>query len=525
MHITLINPPQAFTKYQVAADVALPLGIAYLAAVAQQKKHQVTAVDAVGEAPEKQSPYKADYGIRGLNFDDISSRVPNNTGLIGISNLFTFAFPVVLDLTKKLKEDHPDVPIVLGGAHPSATAEDTLRNDSVDYVIKGEGEVTLFELLDHLEGRKQLSEIDGVGYKVNGVPFATCKEKLIQDLDALPFPARELFPQENYWETKEGHGPTEGKWTPMLSSRGCPYGCTYCTPGLWLRKWRQRSSKNTVDEMEYCYKKWGITQFQFEDENMTVSKERMLEFADEILKRKLPITWNTPNGVRASVTDKEMVQRMKDSGCNHLVVAPESGSKRVLTEIAMKTQPLESVTSVVKNAHDVGIKTACYFILGLPGEKREDMQMTVDYACDLAKIGLDEVAFSLFIPLPGSPLYDKLKAEGKIDYNYASLVSMGDLGKAVSWNDEISSEELQKWRRKAYLKFHMTRALHHPGATLRMMTNVLKGKQETKTERVLESFIKRMTKPYKRKEWLVDVSDYNLKVEKTPVSAIVPVKK
>lgn len=502
MNLVLINPPLVYSKSQVSAGVVPSLGIAYLAAVALKAGHKVKVIDAVGEAPASVNPYRIGFEIRGLTFDEIADGIPNDTDLIGISNLFTFAFSVVCDLAKTLKSRR-DVPIVVGGAHPSATPVETLQSQYIDYVIISEGEQTLLDLLDVLDKKKKKEDLDGFAWKDNGKIRVNPKTKFIQDLDSLPFPARELLPMESYFKAKEAHGPTEGKWTPMISSRGCPFECTFCTPRLWHRKWRARSAKNVVDEIQECIDKFDIHEFYFDDENLTIDKKRVLEICNEIKKRKINITWQTPNGIRASVTDRELLEKMKESGCKHITVAPESGSERVLNDIMKKHQTLNQVTNVVKAAHDLDIKTAGFFLIGLPGETEEDIKKTIEYSDKLARVGLDEISYSIFIPLPGSELYDKLKAEGKLNYSFEdfastmvlslSTFSTGEINKKLSWCD-IPLEKLQKYRNTAYIRFHILRTICHPLSTFKTFKNILTGRQETKTERVIQTFLERYFK-------------------------------
>ena len=490
MDITFINPPQAFSKSMVTAGVTPPLGIAYLAAVVIEEGYRAKLIDALGEAPDEISLYRDGFSLRGFNFEQIIREIPKDADLVGISNLFTFAFPMVLDLAREIKKKR-DIPIVLGGAHPSATPSETLRNEQIDYVIMSEGEQTILDLLKVLDGKKKENELDGFAWKEKGVVRVNPKTKLIENLDKIPFPRRDLLPMENYFKAREAHGTVNERWTPLISSRGCPYECTFCSSRLWLRRWRVRSAKNVVDEIEECIENFRIKDFHFEDENLTISKERTIEICDEIKDRNLDIIWQTPNGIRASATDNEMLIRMKEAGCKHITVAPESGSKRVLEEVIRKHQNLDDVTRVVRLAKRIDLKSAAYFILGLPGETLEDIEMTMDYSAKLAKEGLDEVVFSMFIPLPGSELYDKLKAEGKLNHNYEDLAAIGDLNKAASWSEHVSSEQLQKLRRRAYLRFHIIRAFYHPRSTVKSIVNVLTDRQETKTERVIETFIKR----------------------------------
>ncbi len=476
MNLVLINPPLAYSKSQVSAGVVPSLGIAYLAAVALRGGHKVKVIDAVGESPEEVNPYKTGFEIRGMTFSEIADAVPKNTDLIGISNLFTFAFPVVSDLTKELKRKR-NAPIVVGGAH--------------------------VDLLDVMDDKKKEKELDGFAWKENGRVRVNPKTKFIENLDSLPFPARHLLPMENYFKMKEAHGPTEERWTPLISSRGCPFECTFCTPKLWQRRRRFRSAKNVVDEIEECIDDFDIHDFYFDDENLTIDKKRVFAICDEIKMRKLDITWQTPNGIRASGTDKEMLAKMKEAGCKHITVAPESGSDRVLNDIMKKHQTLDQVTRVVKSANELGLKTAAFFLIGLPGETEEDIRKTISYSDKLAKVGLDEISYSIFIPLPGSELYDKLKAEGKLDYSFDDLTSamvlslstfgIDNKGKAKSWSD-IPIEKLHGYRKRAYIRFHAIRSLYHPLSAAKSLMNVLSGRQETKTERVLQTFFERYVK-------------------------------
>ncbi|MBW2056248.1 MAG: radical SAM protein [Deltaproteobacteria bacterium] len=494
MKVVLINPPQVFSKSQVAAGVIPPLGLLYLAAALRQSGHVPLIIDSVVEAATNIYRISGSIACRGLEIDEIVARIPKDTGLVGVSNLFSFAFPVVKRLTEQIKRVRPDVGIAVGGAHPSALPLETVSEKSIDFVVISEGEETLTKLLNNLGDHEAYRGIDGLAYKGReGIPCVNQKAEFIEDLDGLPFPARDLVPLEKYYEIGEAHGPTQGRrWTPILSSRGCPYQCTFCTPRLWGRRYRVRSAENVLAEIEECQREYGIREFHFEDENLTIDKRRLMEICNGIIERGLEIRWQTPNGIRASVTDVEMLDLMKESGCCHVTVAPESGSERVLNEIIRKRQDLAKVTRLVRHAHRRGLKTAAYFIMGLPGETRKDVEMSIDYACRLAKAGLDEVVFSNFVALPGSELFDRLLKEGRFHGDWSRLVAMGDISTAESWSEGITSRELKALRRKAYLKFHLVKAFWYPLKAMRSVLNVLRKREELKTERVLITFIKRI---------------------------------
>ena len=500
---TLINPPQIFTKSQIGAGVTPPLGVAYLAAYLLAHDRPVQVIDALGEDPRQLTPFRKNSYLRGLTLEQIVDKIDPDSRLVGISNLFSFAYPAVEELCEMIHRRYPHKGIILGGPHPSAYYKEILcQHPEVDYVAIGEeGEETLLKLVMHLEGEAELDILSGIALRGEaGEPLVLKSTKRFEKLeqDSMPYPARHLLPMENYIKAQEGHGPSTGRWTSILSSRGCPYGCTFCSSRR--TKWIGRTARDVVDEMEHCQRTWGIEEFHFEDDNMTINTERLLSICDEIIQRKLRVRWQTPNGIRASRTTEAMLRRMKDSGCMHITLAPESGSPRVLKEIVQKGNDfsLEQLKACGEQGHKIGLKVAAYFILGMPGETKEDIEMTIRYSRELATVGVDEVAFGLFIPLPGTPLWDAV-ADMRTNFDFLDLLSIGDLSRAVSWSKHVSGDELHTLRRKAYLTFHLTRLFYHPIAFLRTLLNVVRNVEETKTERTLRQYLQRFS--IKRKKY------------------------
>jgi anaerobic magnesium-protoporphyrin IX monomethyl ester cyclase len=493
MKIALINPPQIFSQFQIATGIVPPLGIAYLAAYCLAKNVQVQLIDAPGESPSTVSPFQQDIFLRGLTFAGIVDRIDGDTDLIGISNLFSFAYPAVRKLSDALRAAFPDTPIVLGGPHPTHMFEEVLAHGSADYVIRGEGEHPLMDLCDHLAGAIPIDDVRSISYVgPNGQVLSNSDASRMRDLDQqkLPFPARHLLPMENYIAVQEAHGPTTNRWTTMITSRGCPYGCTFCD--MRRTKWVGRSASDVVDEIELCMREWGITEFHFEDDNMTIRRDRMLDICEEIIARNLNISWQTPNGIRASVTDPEMLEKMKESGCIHITLAPESGSERVVKELIQKGNDFshEKLLEVGKYAHQLGIKVAAYFIMGMPGEKPEDVEETIKYANRLARAGVDEAGFALLIPLPGTPVWDDVVAQGK-QPDYLDLLIVGDLNRAESYSAFLTADQLSTFRRRAYVSFFVNRAMFHPLSFAKTIFNVIRGAAETKTEGYIRTFMRR----------------------------------
>jgi len=494
VHVTLINPPQVFSRLQVASGITPPLGVASLAAWLLACGHEVAVVDALGLAPDRVTPFRGDALLRGLDLDQTVAAVPERTRLVGVSNLFTFAWPMVEQLVERLRSRLPETPIVVGGPHPAALPEECLRRcPGLDFVVLGEGEVPLQRLCEALESGAGLEGLEAVARRLEdgSVGWTPQRLSLVRDLDELPFPARHLLPMEAYVTTREAHGPVGERWTSLLSSRGCPYGCTFCQSRN--TRWRGRSATNVVDEMEECVARWGVREFHFEDDNLTLDRRRVRAIADEILRRGLDVRWQTPNGIRASSTDRETLQAMWDSGCRHITVAPESGSERVLTEVVRKGRDfeLEQLVRVARDARGLGMKVAAYFVLGLPGERPYDAEATIALIRRLARVGVDEVGIALFTPLPGTPLWEQL-GERAASMDYLDLLAIDDLGRAVSFNEQYSDDELQALRRRAYAAFFLVRLRHHPRALLRTAWNVLRSRQELKTDRVLINQLERL---------------------------------
>jgi anaerobic magnesium-protoporphyrin IX monomethyl ester cyclase len=493
MKITLINPPQIFSQYQIATGITPPLGIAYLASFCISKGHDVQLIDAPGEEPGTVTQFQDEIFLRGKSFEDIIDSIDKNVGLIGISNLFSFAYPSIQAFSKKIRETFPDIPIVMGGPHPTHMFAEVLMEGTADYVIRSEGELALVELCRYLEGEILLEEVSSLSYfGADGVISSTSVARRIRELDQdnIPFPARHLLPMENYIAVQEAHGPTTNRWTSIISSRGCPYGCTFCD--IRRSKWVGRSASDVVDEIEHCIEKWGISEFHFEDDNMTIRRDRMIDICDQIISRGLKISWQTPNGIRASVTDQEMLEKMKESGCIHITLAPESGSSRVVRDLIQKGNDFshDQLLDVGKRAHKLGMKVAAYFVLGMPGEKPEDIEETIAYGKKLAKAGVDEAGFALLIPLPGTPVWDHVISQGDKP-DYFDLLIVGDLNKASSYSEYLTADQLNNYRRRAYYSFFLTRALYHPGSFIKTMFNVLRGVAETKTENYIRTFVKR----------------------------------
>jgi len=495
MHVTLISPPQVFTKSQVTAGVVPPLGLLYLASYVKQFNIKAKIIDAVGNKYDQYTPYE-NITLRGMTFNEIINEIPEDTDLIGISSLYSSAHLIVKELIRLIKQRFPDKKIVLGGAHATILTEFVLQDTDADIVVIGEGELTLLDLCQNLSN---YYNVHGIAFKKDGKVHFNPPRALISNLDILPIPDRGLINIQNYFKAAEPHGcSTSGRWTTLLSSRGSPFNCTFCTtPKIWQRRWRTRSPEKVISEMIELNKKFGVTDFHFEDENMGFNKKWLHEFCDLLIEQKLNFTWQPSNGLRVeTIIDPGLLEKMKLSGCSLVVFTLESASARVRNEIIKKSLNISDIEKAVRLCSKVGIRSTCYFILGLPGERLEEAKESIKFACYLARKGLDEPVISIFSMLPGCKLFNDFYQQGKIKLDskfFQDLLVQGDLASLTSWSEHISSEQLKKLRNYGYLMFAINKALFHPFKSIKSLVNIYKGTDELKSERVVRTFIKRFS--------------------------------
>jgi anaerobic magnesium-protoporphyrin IX monomethyl ester cyclase len=410
MRVCLINPPRLHPKLWGKPNVFQPLGIAYVAAVLE-KSHKVCIIDSPTEGwGNLQQVDGTKYRV-GLKNEEIKDRIGRwSPDVVGINIPFSGWSKGAFEVASIVKNIDKDIVTVLDGQYPSARPEECVTDPNIDFAVIGEGEYTISELVNELkEGSTQsLRKIKGLAFLKNGKTVITPPRPAIEDLDSLPFPARHLLPMDKYFaDVKETplRGEINKPWTTMITTRGCPYDCVFCTVHIVMgKKWRSRSPENVVDEIEQLIQTYRIKQIDFYDENMTLDKKRMENICDLIVQRGLDIEWYTPNGVRADTLDENLLRKMKKSGCKRIRVAPESGVQRVVDQIVKKKQKLTELEKVVALSKKVGIKVGAFFVLGLIGETKEDINETIKYAYKLRKLGVDKFYFSIATPIYGTEL-------------------------------------------------------------------------------------------------------------------------
>ena len=418
MRICLINPPRIHPRSWGKPNVFQPLGIAYAAALLE-RQHKVCIIDAPTEGRRNLEQMDGTTYRVGLRNKEIADRIRRwSPDVVGITIPFSGWSKTAFEVASTVKSIDKDIITVLNGQHPSARPVDCLTKTNVDFVVIGEAEHTMFELVGALEQgiMRHLKKIRGIAFIKKGKKVIAPPRRAIQDLDSLPFPARHLLPMDEYFAAvKESplRGEIRKPWAMMITSRGCPHNCVFCSIHVVRgKKWRGRSPENVVDEIEQLIHTYNIKQIDFHDDNLTLNKKRMETICDLIMKRGLDIEWYTPNGVRADTLDENLLRKMRGSGCKRIYVAPESGVQRVVDQIIEKRLDLKKVEKAVVLSRKVGIKVACFFIIGLIGETKEDIKATINYAYKLRKLGADRFYFSYATPLYGTELYEKAKRCG-----------------------------------------------------------------------------------------------------------------
>jgi anaerobic magnesium-protoporphyrin IX monomethyl ester cyclase len=420
MRVCLINPPRIHPKSWGKPNVFQPLELAYVAALLEEQ-HKVSIIDAPTEGRGNLEEIDGTKYRVGLSNKEIADRVKRwSPELVEIHIPFSGWWKTAYEVASTVKSIDKDIVTVLSGLYPSARSEDSLMHPNIDFVVIGEAEYTMSELIGALEQgtTANFKEIKGIGYIKNGETIITPPRPAIQDLDALPFPARHLLPMEEYFvAVKENppRGEIRKPWTMMITSRGCPYNCIFCSIHVVMgKKWRGRSPENVIEEIENVVQTYHVKQIDFLDDNMTLNTKRMAAICDLIVKRGLDIEWYTPNGIRADTLDENLLRKMKASGCKKIRIAPESGVQRVVDKIIKKDLDLKKVENAVILSKKVGIKVGCFFIIGLIGETKEDIEATIKYAYKLKKLGADSFYFSYATPLYGTELYEQAKSGGFI---------------------------------------------------------------------------------------------------------------
>jgi len=423
LNILLIQPPP---RKIIKEDIVVPpLGIAYLASVIEKQGHSVSIIDAFAEALD----------ISSLE-DRIKKSAPDLIGITGMTPVIDNAFRTLRICRKYAKY------IVIGGPHVSVAGRNIFKQcPDTDFAIQGEGEIAFPWLVDTIDGNKDITIVPGLITR----DFENPPAQFITDLDSLPFPARQLLPNERYRYIL-----SRGNVTTMFTSRGCPYHCVFCDKAVFGSKWRGRSASNVIDEIEQVVKGFKIKSIVFYDDLFTLKKERVKEICQGILDRGLDIEWKCEG--RVNLVDEEVLGLMKKSGCSMIAYGVESGNQKGLDYLNKGTN-IEQIRRAFELTRKAGIKPMAYFILGIPVETYEDEFKTIEFAKEIRPA---YAQFSVLSPTPGTRLYSDAVEMGWYREVDAQNPMDKDIKRPAIINDNWDENKLNKILREAHRRFYLS---------------------------------------------------------------------
>ncbi len=427
LNVVMINPPQS-TRYPQP-----PLGLALIAAILEKEGYPVKLLDAnaVEFPPEDVIGMAAGADVVGIT-------------------AMTPTIGAALNIARHLKQANRNLTIVMGGPHATLLPEETLNSShDIDIIVRGEADETIIELLRALEDKRPLNGIAGISFMSDDKVVHTVDRTSIVDMDSLPFPAYHLLP----WRRYRPH-PPHGLAMPfaaIVTSRGCPYHCAYCSKPVFGSRFRAQSPGRVVEEMAYLKDKFGVKEIAFYDDSFTLDKKRVHAIAEKIIDTGLKLAWTCET--RVNLVDRELLRHMKQAGCYAVAYGIESASPEIIKTL-QKDITLEQVEEAVRDSREVGLQVIGYFMLGSPGETPETIQHTIDFA---KKLKVDFAQFSVTTPFPGTELYDIYMRDRKENPAWESFVYAGTDNPTtpVFESDKLSRDDLKLWTSQAYRRFYL----------------------------------------------------------------------
>jgi len=384
-HVTLVNPP---SPSGAPPSLFIPLGIGYLAAVLEKNQYEVNVIDCQALRPTR-NQLKAEL-------------IKSHPDVVGVTSA-TLTYKPALEIVKTAKEALPNCLLILGGPHVTVLDEQTLNEaPEADIIVRGEGEQTMLELADLVSRSdlKNIQEVEGITFRRNDKIVRNKDRAFIQNLDELPHPAYEHFQLSKY--------KLSGKmYLPIITSRGCPFQCTFCLASRMCgKRFRTRSPKKVVDELEWLRDVHGADVFAFYDDTFTFDIKRAYEICEEMRNRGFDLPWDCRTRVDRIST--EVLSKMRDANCQLIHFGVESGSQKMLSAMKKGTT-VEQNERAIRWTKEVGISVAISVVVGYPGETADMLKQTFDF---IRKTGPDYVYVCQAIPYPGTELFDLLRELG-----------------------------------------------------------------------------------------------------------------
>ncbi len=411
-----------------------PLGIMYIASVLREKgSHEVKILDMRLDYTEA-----CDVAAAASEFD---------ADIVGISTLTPEA-PVMHQVAQEVKKANAGCTVIAGGPHVSTYVEDGAGDPNIDYVVLGEGEETMSELVEAISSGGDPSRVNGIAFKQNGEVTRTPPREYIQDLDKVPQPAWDLLELEKYFKHWRFSHMGPQPYMAIMTSRGCPFKCIYCHNMLG-KKYRTRSAENVFSEIKMVHDRYGISDFEIIDDSFNLDKKRAVRICDLIISSGLKLKLSFPNGVRGDVMDEELLSKLRQAGAFLITYAPETGSARV-QKMIRKNVDLEKLDDIISLTRRMGFFTHGFFMLGFPGETEEDLKDTVRFAL---KAKFHTATFNIAHPFPGTEMYRQAKEMGKkVDVSFQDVSYVHS-----SLNlSEVDDSRLFAFQKKVFRRFYLS---------------------------------------------------------------------
>ena len=443
MKILLINPPCR----ESLPPSSLPLGLAYVASVLREAGHNVKIIDVDAL---KLSKEKVEEIIKKEEF-----------GLVAAGAMVP-GYKYIKWLTGVVKKHHATKPLIIGGALASSAPKIVMDNTKADAVVLGEAENTFCEVAEAIEKKKSFEGIDGLWFRKNGKIVKNKERELIKNLDELPFPAWDLFPIEKYLSVPNFNNNQSIRSINMISSRGCPFNCTFCYNVFGTRTHRARSIDNVIAEIKELNKRYGVKGILISDNLFVANKKYVAEFCERLKKEKIDIIWGTSG--RVNTVNLETLKKMKEAGCIGLLYGFESGSQKML-DAMNKQVTVEQMKHAVRITKEAGIEIWSAFMVGIPGETKETIKETAEFIKEM-----DLFVPGLFIanPFPGSQLFDYAMKKGLIKDVEKFIEESGECFDLHINCSGMPDNELLKWRDWANREIISTYRRRHKFEALKM---------------------------------------------------------
>lgn len=435
------------------ANIMPPSGLLMLSSYLEKKNIKNEIMDLYAYPEKKENVLKK-----------INDLKPNFVGITTTTSSFFDG----LNIAKLVKENFQGIEIIFGGVHPTAVYEKILKNyKEIDYIVIGEGEETIYELLT----ADKPENVKGIAFRKNGEVVFTGRRKLIENLDQLPFPAYNKLKNFPKKYTLPIFNYPKSPSCTFLTSRGCPFSCSYCDRSVFGPSFRAHSSEYLIEHLKFLIKNYNIRHINIYDDNFLLDKKRVFEFCEKKIKEDIKITFNCIG--RANHLGSEILKILKKAGCWMINIGVESGDEELLKPHRAKPE-IEKIREITREIKKNKIRVKGLFMIGIPGETRETIEKTIEFSINNP---FDDLNVTKFTPFPGTPIYEKIKEYGEFEENWEKMNCLN----FVFIPKGFTKDELEKYYDLFFKKFYgrpkmlikyFSMLWKSPESVLRFLTNL-----------------------------------------------------